>query len=338
MKVGPQSPHRGTPARRRPSLRRTTTHTCLRPDGLLGDLRVVAHGRDLVTREDGVATTAAEGHIDAEVDFVNGGLVKALRVEPEIPSTANLAGLRVSSGFRKAVAESVSRGDGGGSLTYQLLDDLSTAVLVSGVAYASAGIHPARGFSVMASRADICAGWATGGTLMVEAERLDHPPVVIGPDALTLDSPDDDPLAWHPVAAMGPHSTQRRRRIDVWRRSPESETEDVIAVEAFFRDTQADDQGAETVVHEYVVTAELEPGSLRFLSCDADVGVLPWTECPSAAASSSRVVGRTPHDLRDFIRETFVGTSTCTHLNDTLRALAALPYLASALGRGEIRT
>jgi hypothetical protein len=62
--------------------------------------------------------------------------------------------------------------------------------------------------------------------------------------------------------------------------------------------------------------------------------VLPWVECPAAAVSAKRVVGTTPDDLRARIKSTFVGTSTCTHLNDTLRALAALPFLAGVVERG----
>ena len=69
---------------------------------------------------------------------------------------------------------------------------------------------------------------------------------------------------------------------------------------------------------------------LDFLSCDANVGVLPWVECPSAAASATRLAGTPAADLRERIRDTFVGTSTCTHLNDTLRALAALPPTLAA--------
>jgi hypothetical protein len=38
--------------------------------------------------------------------------------------------------------------------------------------------------------------------------------------------------------------------------------------------------------------------------------------------------------LRSRIRETFTGVSTCTHLNDTLRALAALPALAALIDTG----
>jgi hypothetical protein len=302
-------------------------------------VRVLACGRDLWTGPGGDGETFGEARIEAAVDFVNGRLLKSIRARPPQPSVERLVGLAASGGFRRAVDETIPPGERGGSLAYQLLDDLPTALLVSGVALASAGMYPIRGnFSTMASRADICAGWASGATIMVEGERLGHPPIVIGPAAPPLDSPRSDPLAWHASEPMAPHSTRRCRRIDVWIERNDQPLGETVRVEAFFRDSQADVDAVETVVHEYLVSAELQPGSLEFVSCDAEIGVLPWVECPSAAASASRVVGTTPGDLRERVRQTFVGTTTCTHLNDTLRALACLDYLAGALAdRGEVR-
>jgi hypothetical protein len=63
------------------------------------------------------------------------------------------------------------------------------------------------------------------------------------------------------------------------------------------------------------------------LSASADVRVLPWQECPGAIGSASRIAGMTLAQMRERIRGEFVGTSTCTHLNDTLRAIADLDAL-----------
>ena len=63
--------------------------------------------------------------------------------------------------------------------------------------------------------------------------------------------------------------------------------------------------------------------------------VLPWQECPSAAASGSRLVGADIRELRSLVRDGFAGTSTCTHLDDALRSLedvAALLDLPPAEG------
>ena len=55
--------------------------------------------------------------------------------------------------------------------------------------------------------------------------------------------------------------------------------------------------------------------------------MLPWQECPGAIGSAARIEGMTLSELRDRVRGEFVGTSTCTHLNDTLRAIADLDAL-----------
>ena len=311
-------------------MRRTTTHTSLRPDGLLGDLQMQAAGRDLWTGRDGTTELVAEARLDATIAFVQDRSLTAIRTQP--PAGGSLDGLigrRVSSGFRKALDEALLDEDRTSSLRYQLLDELPTAVLVSGFALGAAGTFPPRGTFDLSHNADICAGWATGGTILVEGESLGHPPPVTGPVAPRLDDP-DDPAAWHPVDPVGPHVMRRWRRIDVW--SPAGG--DSVDVEAFFRDSHVDADGLETVVHEYLVTAELEPRTYAFRSCRADVGVLPWTECPGALASAGRLAGTPPDDLRSRVRDSFVGTTTCTHLNDTLRALAALPFMARLVETG----
>jgi DUF2889 family protein len=297
-------------------------------------VHVVAQARDIWTGIGRDHEIVGEAGVEAVVAFVENRSLRSITVDPPAPLLDELVGVRVSSGFRKAIDEVIPADEGSGSLRYQLLDDLPTAVLVSGVAMAGAGLFPSRGSIDMSSRADICAGWATGGTFLVEGERLGHLPNVTGPIAPGLQTPDDDALAWHPVGEMTPHSTRRRRRIDVWRDANSRAGAGSVVVEEFFRDTLVDGDGVETVVHEYLVEAELEPDSLTFLSCRADIGVLPWVECPAAAGSAERLNGTKPGDLRERVRETFVGTSTCTHLNDSLRAFAALPYLVSVVDAG----
>lgn len=325
---GPQDAGAGTPPRRRRSVRRTTTHTCSRPEGLAGNVMVEARGRDLLTRADGTAEVVAAATVEAAVAFARDRTLQSIAVDPPLASPDALLGVRVSSGFRRVLDEAVPDEDRSASLRYQLLDDLPTAVLVSGVAIAAMGYFPPPGRIDFSSRADICAGWATGATILTEAAVLGHPPVVAGPPAPPLLVP-TDPAGWHELGAMPRHSTRRWRRIDVW--TSEADGASAVSVEAFFRDSHVDGEGTETVVHEYLVTAELEPGTGVFRSCQAQIRVLPWVECPAAAASAERLAGTGAADLRERIRESFVGTSTCTHLNDTLRALAALPFLAGLL-------
>lgn len=289
-----------------------------------------AAGRDLWTGPDGSAHVLAEGSVDADIAYIPNRTLTAMTVEPDPGGRIDdLIGRRVSSGFRRALDQAWNGEERGGSLVYQLLDELPTAALVSGYAMGAAGLHPPAGSFDLSKQADICAGWVTGGTMLVQGAQLGHTPPLRGPRAPSLESP-GDPDAWHETGPMGPHAMRRWRRIDVWR----PELDGPLAVESFFRDSHLDAEGVETVVHEYLVTAELEPVTHVFRSCRAVAGALPWVECPNALASAGRLAGTEPHDLRDRIRETFTGISTCTHLNDTLRALAALPHLAAVVEAG----
>jgi hypothetical protein len=130
---------------------------------------------------------------------------------------------------------------------------------------------------------------------------------------------------------------RRLRRIDVGPRSGTTHPVDV-----FFRDSHVDGQGNETVVHEYSVTATVDVGTRTIVAIDAAPDVLPWPECPGAVGSATRLVGHPLAGLRPRVRKNFVGTSTCTHLNDVLRGLTDVDPLidelleATASSRGQI--
>jgi hypothetical protein len=97
--------------------------------------------------------------------------------------------------------------------------------------------------------------------------------------------------------------------------------------DAHFRDSHLDGDGVETIVHEYTVTGSVDTLTRTITSVTAEVRVLPWQECPGAIGSAARVQGMPLRELRARIRGEFVGTSTCTHLNDTLRAIGDLDAL-----------
>jgi hypothetical protein len=100
---------------------------------------------------------------------------------------------------------------------------------------------------------------------------------------------------------------------------------DEPAVDVLYRDSYVRPDGLETVIHEYVVALRFRDGVIRSLR--ATPRTLPWVECPAAAASAERLVGVPLDGLRTHVRKTFGGTSTCTHLNDTLRSLEDVPGL-----------
>ena len=284
-----------------------------RPDGLGGPLVLVGRARDILTGDDGTVRVMATGSLDAIVDFVGDRSLIALTTDPVAVGTDLLVGARVASGFRAVLEETLAPTEREHStLVHTLLDDLPGATLVSGFAMSHGG-QPHSGTGRAAARPDICAGWVTGGTIMLGVETIDRSPTPTGPAAPPLDRA-DDPDAWHTMAALGPHAMRRRRRTDVI--GGES-----LAIDAMFRDSHVSVEGEETVVHEYTLRVCIEREHDRIASIDAEPRVLPWVECPEAAASAQRLIGLPLGDLRAWVRAHLSGISTCTHLNDMLRAL-----------------
>jgi len=130
------------------------------------------------------------------------------------------------------------------------------------------------------------------------------------------------------MASLPPHGMRRQRRLDVV--APD-EPGSPYRFDVHFRDSHMDADGVEEVVHEYAVEGAIA-GDGTVVEIHADPRVLPWLECPQAGASAQRLTGRSVNGLRSFVRKTFVGTTTCTHLNDTLRGLADLERLVAMLG------
>ncbi|MER6808171.1 DUF2889 domain-containing protein [Spirillospora sp. NPDC000708] len=325
---GLHEPTSGTPARRPGSVRRTSTVDMLRPDGLQGPLVLAGRGRDLLTSVAGGSRTLSRAGMRAVVDFVGGRFVRELSTDPNRPLDA-LIGARASSGFRGRLDEADPRLAADHDLLYLLLDEVPVTTLISGQAV-SAGTSEQAMKAEMARQstmpgrpgrpgfvADLCAGFATGGTIMNGIEATGLPPTVTGPAAPPLDT-EDDPDAWHATDPLPPQAMRRARRIDVV-------PGEHATVDAFFRDSYVLLDGLETVIHEYTLTADIEGGTVT--RCEARARVLPWMECPAAVASASRLAGVPLAGLRGHVRDRFTGTSTCTHLNDMLRALEDVPAL-----------
>jgi hypothetical protein len=136
---------------------------------------------------------------------------------------------------------------------------------------------------------------------------------VRGPRATPLDA---DGI--HTVEPLRPHGMRRFRRLDLGSKGE---------FDAHFRDSHVDGDGVETIVHEYTVAGSVDTATRTVTSVTADVRVLPWQECPGAIGSAARIQGMSLSEMRDRVRGEFVGTSTCTHLNDTLRAIGDLEAL-----------
>jgi hypothetical protein len=263
-----------------------------------------------------------EARVEIEAAFTD-GIVRRLTVEPVEPGLQQLIGTSAYAGLRRRVDEALPDEMASGSVRAQLLDDLSTTLMLSGRALRVAGLPMGMDGRSGSSPADMCAGWAADGMAMALRTEL-GPPLTVGPPAPAVEC-NGDPLAWHPIDALPPWSTRRRRRLDVW------DEGGTAMVDCFFRDSFVDEDGLETVVHEWSVTAEVDPDARRVDGCAASLGPLPFRECPGSAASAGRLVGLDLASLRRTVRKTFVGPTTCTHLNDTLRSLEDVGTLLDVL-------
>ncbi|MGH9092969.1 MAG: DUF2889 domain-containing protein [Acidimicrobiales bacterium] len=326
--TGPHDPATATPPRTPGSVRRTSSIDTTRPDGLRAASVVEARARDLLTARDGQARVLGEAALHARV--ARSGELEEARARPAAP-VDGLLGARVGAGFRGRLAEVLPGERARCTLLHLLLDDLPGATLVSGYALQRAGMLSGLGVRPGMVREDVCAGWAHEASLMTAVREHAEIPVPLGPSAPDLAGP-GDPLAWHPMDDLPPHGMRRRRRLDLV--APADGGDGGWLVDAHFRDSYVDPEGRESVLHEYTVAGEVRPAAGVVVAMAARARVLPWTECPGAVASAGRLVGMALGDLRARVRQELVGRSTCTHLNDTLRAMADLPALAGALSAG----
>jgi hypothetical protein len=339
--AGPHDPILVTSARVPGSIRRTTSTDTCRPNGFGADATVDARARDLRTNPDGTAEVVAEANVRAIVSPTQKLL--SITTSPDVPALQQLIGGSVGSGFRSRLNDVLTEDCADGTPLYLLLDDLPGATLISGYALLRAGLMdgpppatdqpaaPARPARDVSSRGDLCAGWAHDATMMLHIQKTGRTPVPEGPPAPVLE-PDDDPLSWHAMASLPAISVRRRRRLDL---IPPAVPGGDLRLDVHFRDSHVGDDGIEKVLHEYTITGTADPGSAlgsgRIVSVAARAQVLPWMECPGAVASAERIVGMPLAQLRPTVRKEFVGRTTCTHLNDSLRSLADITALARAL-------
>ncbi len=301
---------------------------------MTGAVEVDARARDLATRDSG------ERHEQGQRLWVTLGpdrSLQAVEADPPEPRLPDLIGAVVGPGFRSRLARALPDHAQHRTLLHALLDDLPGAILVSGYAVqrspslALGEVLRSDGAFADHVRAaeDMCSGWASDATIMVTFRSTGSVPTPMGPPAPVLERA-DDPHSWHPMGALPPESTRRRRRLDL---VPPSADRGAWTFDTHFRDSYSDPDLVETAVHEYRVEGSLDTDGRRIGEVRAEARVLPWVECPAAVGSAERVTGRLLADLRTDIRTDFVGTSTCTHLNDSFRVLAdLLPMLEMAGG------
>jgi hypothetical protein len=317
------------------SVRRTATLDILRPDGLDGLIVLRGEAGDVRTDDGGEKTVLASVAVDATVEVAPVPTLAHVTSRPARPALDRLAGHPAMSGLRGALRGAVPEEFADASPLALVLDDLPVAVLISG--YANAVEPPdRRPAPYRAPPADVCSGWRSDGTMMLTISRTGSLPVLVGPPAPDLDALPHSG-AVHPPPVLPRHGMRRRRRMDVsWEGGPEGRNvgSGVLTTTASFRDSYRDAAGDEQVVHEYVLRARLRRSDMMILDVLAEPRVLPWQECPAAAGSAGRLVGERAGTFRERLRQTFSGTSTCTHLNDLLRTLDDVVALHRLLERG----
>jgi hypothetical protein len=325
---GPSDPAQGTPPRMPGSIRRTATTEMARPEGPTGPVHLRGAARDLATGPDGAARVLREANTTT---VVVGGRVSEVRSDPGPAGTANLVGLRAGSGYRTALDAALPGERAARDPLFLLLDDVPVTSLISGYALLMEGTSPAGAAAAGASATlgaskNICSGWAEDATMVLQIRTTGSVPAPSGPAAPDLRSADAD--GWHAFPPLAPGHMRRHRRLDV---AADPADPGVLVADGMFRDSYTLLTGVETVLHEYDLHARVDRATGTVLAAEARPRVLPWLECPNAAASAGRLVGTPVGDLRARVRAEFAGTSTCTHLNDALRALEDVAALAADL-------
>lgn len=295
----------------------------LRPRGVNGELVLRGRARDLLTSSNGEAVVVGQGSYEARIGFMNERMVREISTSPAIDGIDTLVGVRASTGFRRALHLVAGDHRETKSPLNLLLDDVPVTTLVSGYASLYAGVRPVSDGRHHVQHPDLCAGWRTDGSILVDIARTGFSPVVTGPDAPSILS-DDDPRAWHELEPLGPNGMRRHRRLDLVAGDP-------MELDVFFRDSHMGFEGRETVIHEYTVAGTIDPETLHFVDLEATARSLPFIECSDAVASAARLRGAPVAGVRRRVRDEFTGATTCTHLNDTLRSLEDVEQLAARL-------
>ena len=328
---GPKTPFPSTPPRVPGSVRRTTTLDGLHPDGPGAPSVLILRARDLRTETDGVVTELSRVEVRMRVDQVKG--VLEVSADPTEPRLVELIGANPYVGWRRHIEDLLPDHRDERSLLHLVLDALPGWMAISnfglthiphpeGTTSPRMSVPPGRQFDI-STRVDLCAGWQEGGTLLQLMGAGQSGADFILPPAPTLE-PTDDPLAWHTIAPLPPYSARRRRRIDLIDGDP-------LVVDGMFRDTSFDADGLEGVLHEYTVTAAVDPTTLQVMDSSAVPRSLPYLECPQAAVSANQLLGEDVRGLRAFVGKQMRGPTTCTHLNELYRTFADIGALAGLL-------
>ncbi len=322
----PSDPAVAPPVRRPGSVRRTSTVLMFWPDGLGTDLHLKGRARDLLTPELGDPVVVNHSVLHAVTGRERD--IRRIEADPESADLKRLVGSRAGANLRSAIAQELPDEVAHGTPLYLLLDDLAGSTLISGFAFLRWADHVPMIKNRVANAPrrimrDICSGFRDGASSLLSdgsISGLRQNTARPGPLADPA-----DPLGWHELDDPPQIAMRRARRIDVW------DEDGVLGIDAMFRDSCWDPDGAEVVVHEYQITGRANRATGTLLSVDALPRVLPYVECPGAAPNASWMAGTDLRAMRTEVLQRLRATDCCTHLNDGLRSLAEVPVLAASL-------
>jgi len=292
--------------------------------GFSAALDMTAVARDLRTGRRGHNDVTELAAASVAAGFDMGRKLISLATTPAAAWAQDLVGARAGGGFRRALDAVVPAAEAG-SLLRQVLDDMPAAALISGYAWMRLarreGHDPATlvPSDVLGRMTDLCSGWRAGGEAVTSIETAHGMPIQDCPPAPVDDA---DPWGWHAVGPLERDWMRRRRCLDVT-----VDGAGGFSIWAMFRDTVGEEDGAEVVLHEYAVTASGQGSVVGAVA--AEPRVLPFPECPAAAASVGDLVGCALASLSTSVPDLLTGIRSCTHLNDLLRALGGVADLVA---------
>ena len=333
------------PVRPAGSVRRTASIDVEWLGDMDGERRLHGRARDILTPAGGSAPAIprvlAEARMEAVLTFDR--TITALAATPSPARLPDLVGQRGGGHLRMAMAEVLPELIAAADPLYLLLDDISGISLISSWAWSLWNPDWLRDIQeamakdqfekMTAARADVCWGLRTGNSgLNPDRESLMNAPA----DGGELRHP-ADPAGWHDFPEISGVSMRRARRIDVWRDAPSG----LIHIDSAFQDSAPRPQkpdatpdgaaGGRAALHEYRLTATVDPDTLELLTLEPEPRVLPFAECPGAVANARALVGTPLPNIRAAVLAELRGPAGCTHLNDALRALAEVPMLLAQL-------
>ncbi len=322
----PSDPALAPPLRRPGSVRRTSTVLMFWPDGLGTDLHLKGRARDLRTPEHGEPMVVSHSDLYAVTGRERD--IRRIEADPAPAGLERLVGSRAGANLRSSITQELPDEVSQGTPLYLLLDDLAGSTLISGFAFLRWADHVPMIKNRVANAPrrimrDICSGFRDGASSLLSdgsisglRQNTAHPGPLADPA---------DPLSWHELDEPPQIAMRRARRIDVW------DEDGALGIDAMFRDSCWDPDGAEVVVHEYQITGRADRATGTLLSVEALPRVLPYVECPGAAPNASWMAGTDLRAMRTEVLQRLRATDCCTHLNDGLRSLAEVPVLAASL-------